>query len=105
MKLGKIFICGIEYSVEERTLEECPQLFDCYGFTVHAQCLIVLRSGMPSHLFRNVLIHEVQHGIWEHAGLESLVASATSNIQEIFIQVYTPHLIAALGSMKKWRSH
>jgi hypothetical protein len=98
-KLGRVNICGIQYSVEEHSQEEDHNIQDCYGYTAHTLCKIVLREGMPPDAFRNTLLHEIQHGIWEHSGL-----AAGSHDQETHIMIFTPHLIAAMESIRKWKS-
>ncbi len=101
--LGTVDICGIEYTVGENSLEEDHLLGDCYAYTMNIKSLIVLRAGLAPSVFRNCIFHEVQHAIWEHSGLKQLTGTAAEH-EELFIQIFTPHLITALASMKKWRT-
>jgi hypothetical protein len=105
-KLGVVNICGIDYEVQEHSIEECPQLADAYSAIVHMQSLILIRKGLEPTLFRNAVMHEIQHGIWEHSGLRETTEALTDMkvIEETHIQIFTPHWIAALASMKKWRA-
>ncbi len=97
-KLGYVDICGIDYEVQERTVQEDNNLADAYGYTVHSKCLMILEEGLQPLCFRNTLLHEIQHGIWEHSGCRGALED-----EETFIQIYTPHLIRAMQSMKKWK--
>ncbi len=101
--LGDVSICGIPYHVEERTTDEDHNLQNAYGYCVHGQCLIVVASGLVPELFRNTLLHEIQHAIWEHSGVRQLKPTV-DDYEESFIQTFTPHWIAATGSIKKWKA-
>ncbi len=105
-KLGAIDICGIPFEVILGTREEFVDLDDAYGYTDNVSCRFVIRDGLNPGLFKNTLIHEIQHGIWSQSGLAELAAKETDNqshYQETFIQIFTPHLIRALESIKKLR--
>lgn len=106
-KLGCVDICGIPFEVVLGTREEFVDLDDAYGYTNMVQCRFVLRDGMNAGLFRNTLLHEIQHGIWQQAGLAEIAAKDWNgdfaHYQETHIQIFTPHLIAALASLKKLR--
>jgi len=99
-KLGQVDICGIPHEVVERTVEEDPNLADCYGYFQPTIAMIVMRANLPGHVFTNTLFHEGQHGIWEHSGVGELKQDS-DNYQEAFIQVYTPHLLAFTKSVKR----
>jgi hypothetical protein len=103
-RLGSLDICGMPFEVILGTRQEFTNLDDAYGYTDRVDCKIVLRDGMGSELFRNVLIHELQHAIWGHCGLQEIGAKTWENLseyEEAHIQIFTPHLIAALASMKR----
>lgn len=100
-KLGKVQICGIPHEVYEAEPAEDSNLDDCYGYIVYAKCRIVVRENLEPELFRNVLIHEGMHGIFEHSGLKEL-SPVIENYQETFIQIFTPHWIAFVLSLKKF---
>lgn len=101
-KIGVVDICGIDYDVEEVTVEEDNNLGDCYAYVVHKLSLIRIQSGLGPTCFRNVLLHEIQHGIWEHSGIKQLDA-ASDKYEEAFICMFTIHWIAAQASMRKWK--
>ncbi len=103
--LGDVDICGIPYRVEEHAYTDDRQLSDAYAYIVHDPPLIVLRAGLPPEFFRNSLMHEIEHGIWEQSGVRQVVASMEGmDLEEAVVQIATPHRIAALASMKKWRT-
>ena len=103
--LGEVNICGIAYLVVERSIKEDQGLADAYAYIVHDPPCILVRSGLSPTFFRNALMHEVEHGIWEQSGCRQVVAGMKDmDLEEAFIQVTTPHRIAALASMKKWRA-
>ncbi len=104
--LGTVSICGISYTVFERSVAEDNQLADSYAYIVHDPPIIVIRQGLPPEFFRNALMHEIEHGIWEQSGVRQVVAGPMKDmeLEEAVVQVTTPHRIAALASMKRWRA-
>ncbi len=104
--LGDVDICGIPYRVEERAVKEDQGLGDAYAYSFHSLALIVVRAGQTPEAFRNCILHEVMHGIWEQSGLREAWVNVEDPqaFEETSTKIIVPHLISALASMKKWRT-
>lgn len=105
-RIGKLDICGIPFDLIEGTPAEYEGLQNAYGYCNALGCQIVVREGLPTECFRNTVLHEAQHAIWEHSGLSQLSEADWKKIKEFeeaFIQTFTPHLIRLLKSFKSLR--
>ena len=108
-KFGTVDICGHKFPVIEKTSDEDQSLETCSGYIRFKPQEIVIEAAMEPEAFRDVLLHEVLHGILHLSGATDVIATAmgtdrsnpaVDTLEESFIRIVTPHLVAALASMK-----
>lgn len=112
-RLGELELGGVLFDIFEGTEEDIHHLADCYGFCDNENQEIWLQAGMKPTQFRQVLLHEIQHAIFEHSGILNFMADTLRvtrgseklrSFEEQFIRINTPHLIRAMASLKKLRA-
>lgn len=72
MKIGRVDICGISHEIErvlviDESLEGVTQ-----GKIVYSEAKILVKEGLPVNIMREVIIHEMLHGILNHIGQQEL---------------------------------
>ena len=101
-RIGVVDVCGLPFTVYECTADSVPKIESCFGFCEVDKQEIYLEAGLGNAAWMNTLVHEILHGIIDHSGA-NLVAGLDYDRAEILIRVITPHLLAAIKSLKGLR--
>lgn len=105
--LGKVDICGVPHNVWEASEDEDHQLEGAHGYYTRGK--IMLSDELSAEAFLSTAFHEIQHAVWDNSGMLDHVAAVldlprthakVNALEELLIRIQTPHLIAALKSLK-----
>jgi len=104
IKLGKVQVCGLDYSIKVSNGDETPALKGNEGITDYATCTIFLSDTLPETRALDTLVHEIIHAIFEASGADNYLKTKWrkgikgAEVEEHLIRLLTPALITSFRS-------
>jgi Zn-dependent peptidase ImmA (M78 family) len=108
-KILTLDILGFEYKVYSASTKEVPGFDDTdEGYTQADTCTIFINKDVQPCRFRDVLIHEVLHAVFDASGICHLIQVYLPNnsegnhlMEELMIRALTPALITTFRQIPK----
>jgi hypothetical protein len=107
-KILTLDVLGYGYKVYSATPKEIPELKDSEGYTVYDTCTIYINSDVQPCRFRDVLVHEMLHAMFDACGIRHLVQVYLPNnlegnaiMEELMVRALTPTLITTFRQIPK----